>query len=392
MLFGSALRTVGTTMMTGLLVPSLIMVAPGLSPRSTVGAVSAQHRLIADSDQHVWYYYPRSYPDTVLIRTRDTHSEQARAWQCIQNEHANYQRRGQEIVISNAHLWQADLSVFRLPTDSPELRRFLDHVEGRRTQAEWVKPSRGSMLVIQGHNEQGSYQQTIPNYDPTDEEFFVLPWPRELRRVDERDVLHKQGWGYFHVSGNLGDDKIQGSGRLPLVPAYVKDHDPRLSLSVGDTLILRDGPSGALVYGQKEKRVIRYPKGFFFHGLSRPWTGLHSLDTVRRDAAQYGLPFEARQHQDGDSNVIIVSITDEEMRYDYHIDMYHDLVRDVYCFKVGVSIGQIHIDYQASRTPNNRVVDKSVIPYHSRQQQKGPKGWWLTALVNGLWETVEASP
>lgn len=322
----------------------------------------------SQDDKVLYYYYPSHYTESVLIRMAQAHSGQARSWTFVQNAHANYQRRGQDVVIRNAHLWNADLSVMRLPTDDPTLRAFLDRMEGHPSPLARVKNGFRPLLVIQGGDSQEPYQETIPNFDATDEEYFMRPWPRDSRLLDRRDKLHKQGWCYFQVSGYLGKHRVKGSGCLPLIPSQRKIHTPQLQLSVGEDLVLVDTPSGAFLCRGGTRIVKQYPQGSFFKGLSRPWIGLHTLDTVRRDAAQHRLSSTIESQKVDEKRLISVSITDAEWRYTYRIDMNQDLLKDVYCFKADDAIGHIHLDYSVGNRPIEHSISVSALSQSGRRR------------------------
>jgi len=380
-----------STLVLGALAAGLMLISSGSMNLSSQDPALGLSSLEPDRHQRIYYYYPRAYPDTVLIRTRDTQADDARSWQCVQDEHGCYVRRGNEVHLCDAHLWRSDLLVFRLPTDSPTLRGFLDQVEGCATPTKRVKPSHGSLLVVQGSNEGEPDQQTIANFDPTDEEFFIHPWPSELSVVDKRDALHKQGWCYFRVSGQLGGHTVQGSGCLPLAPVHVTDHGPGLRLSVGDTLVLVDGSTGAWVSHSGQGIVARHRPGSFFEGLSRPWMGLHTVDTIRRDAARFRLPFETKADEAGDQTYVTVSIADGHWRFDYQIDMAHDLLQAISCFRNGVPAGHIRIEYSESLEPGESSLDRSVSKPPSGRQRTGPNRWWLTEVLDGTWAAKETN-
>ena len=64
-----------------------------------------------------------------------------------------------------------------------------------------------------------------------------------------------------------------------------------------------------------------------FAGFARPWTGLHTIDTVRRDAAEKQIPFETIL-QDGDRKAQVI-LTGESGKVIYTIDMETDIVEQI---------------------------------------------------------------
>jgi hypothetical protein len=85
-----------------------------------------------------------------------------------------------------------------------------------------------------------------------------------------------------------------------------------------------DTKEGAAIYDQDNRIVARYPAGSFFKGLGRPWLGLHTIDTVRRDAAGQQLPFQTRYDSRTDQATVVVQ--SEPVALTYTIDMNKDLV------------------------------------------------------------------
>lgn len=354
-----------------------------LGPESSVQSVSPQRTPDSSPARHVWYYYPPKNRDVVMIQTRGLKNNGSVAWQWLQNEYGNYQRQGSSVCISNAHYRHPDLSVMRLPTDQPRMRQFLDQIESRQTRMEYVKSGNRGVLVACGTDEQGMFQRVIPNYKISDAEAFAHPWPRDTRIIDQRDVLHARGWAYFQITGNIAGQALRGLGRLPFVPSKLEEHYPWLRLYVRDSVVLEDGPSGAYVHCANSS-VERFPPGKFWRCLSRPWTGLHCLDTVRRDAAAYELPFQTlrtpKQHR------IIVSIQSADIRIQHEIDMEKDLVQAIGLYQGQEQVGYLSFAYIDTLEPTDR--DRPVPRRRSRpsRTRKGPDCLWLISLVKGSWE------
>ncbi len=78
-----------------------------------------------------------------------------------------------------------------------------------------------------------------------------------------------------------------------------------------------------------------------FAGLSRPWMGLHTIDTVRRDAAQKRIWFETRYNKS--SGKVLVALKTKDGRIVYTIDMEKDVVESI-TFS-GDTGGQLQFDY-----------------------------------------------
>lgn len=352
------------TLGVGILITGLMLASSGLTVFSTNDIASAVPSFQPTTDQQLYYYYPSGDEDRVQIRARKLGDNGNNHWQCVQDDHGNNYRHGKKIWRCNAHLWQTNGSVTRLPTDSPALRNFLDRIEGRPSSIAPTRSNDAPLLVVHRLTLDGPETQCFPDFDPTDEEYFLRPWADGCRQVDRRDAIHQQGWCGFTITGTLAGRQIRGSGCLPLVPIQYEQHPPTLSLTLGNNNSLNDLPDQA-----------------FFQGLSRPWCGLHTVDTIRRDAAHLQLPFAL---QEGPRHKwMTVTLTDGLYRYDYQVDMDADLLREIICWNQEVQIGNLTLDYHLTDKSTPNITDRR--PDQSPQQ--GPSCWWLTALANGSWET-----
>jgi len=63
-----------------------------------------------------------------------------------------------------------------------------------------------------------------------------------------------------------------------------EQNSPWLRLEVVDRLKIVDSGVEARIYDIEGKIAGRYEGSSFFTGLSRPWMGLHTVDTICRDA------------------------------------------------------------------------------------------------------------
>jgi hypothetical protein len=127
-----------------------------------------------------------------------------------------------------------------------------------------------------------------------DEGYFLPDWPADVRIVDHRDAMHRRGWTYFRITGRVSGQGISGTGRMPFVYAASKRFSPWLKLEMADGTRIWDSGTNAYVYDPGGKVAARYKGGSFFKGLGRPWMGLHTIDTVRRDAADQRVWFETK--------------------------------------------------------------------------------------------------
>jgi RNA polymerase sigma-70 factor (ECF subfamily) len=297
------------------------------------------------SGEENWYYFPDGPSGSMMLRAKcEPHGGQDYS-EVLQNDLANYYRRGNTVHINNYRLYSGDLSVVRLPTDSADLTSFLSRVEGDKGQIQRVPNTEKGLLVVATRNpEDGSNCAWLTrHYNVLDEDFFQCDWPAPAKVVDRRDGMHKRGWTYFTVTGQVNGREVAGRGRMPFVYAAIRLYSPWLKLAVGDELTIVDSASGAYLRGGDGARIAGYRGGSFFRGLSRPWMGLHTIDTVRRDAAEREVWFETK-HSSG-SDKADVELTIEEVKLLYTIDLKRDVIDRIRLSVDGEERGELTFAY-----------------------------------------------
>jgi RNA polymerase sigma-70 factor (ECF subfamily) len=227
--------------------------------------------------QEYWYYYPSRASDVVMMRVKGAAQEGKHQYcQYLQNAEGNYyfDRRKNTVYIENYRQWQKDLSVWRLPTDSIQLSQFLTQVDGRKRLTEDVYRSQSGLLLVvkQPGADNSDRLQVTRHYNVLGEDYFKYDWPVNVKAVDNRDVMHKRGWTYFTIKGQVNGKEVRGRGRIPFVYAVSLEHWPWMELKVGGRIVNEAG----------------------FAGIGRPWMGLHAIDTIRRDAALKQIWFETK--------------------------------------------------------------------------------------------------
>ncbi|MHC4123517.1 MAG: RNA polymerase sigma factor [Planctomycetota bacterium] len=260
--------------------------------------------------QEYWYYYPSKSSSTVMMRVKGQGAKAKNSYyQYLQNAEGNfYFDSGRSTVhINNYRQWQKDLSVWRLPTDSVKLTEFLTKVEGKKNSTQHTWQNRGSLLAIvkQGKDANSNGFQITHHENVLGEDFFKYDWPGNIKVVDSRDAMHKRGWTYFTVKGIINGQRIRGTGRVPFVYSAYTEKKPWLRLQVADKQFADTS----------------------FIGLSRPWMGLHTIDTVRRDAAEKQIPFETKYNPAENKAEVILKQKDGEIIYT--INMESDLVEEI---------------------------------------------------------------
>jgi hypothetical protein len=243
-----------------------------------------------------WFYLPDGLDGPMFFRMQRWNAKQTErlcAW--LQDAQANYYYASgdNKVYINNYRVFWSNLRVRRLPSDDAEFTAFLDLVEGDMGDVVYTRdPETGMLATAVDYRFADAYGfRTDYDYDTLDAEAFGVDWHADAPRVDERDAMHQRGWTYFRASGRIGNRSISGSGRIPFFYEPSRQYPAWLSLQVGDDTEFIDCADGALIRSANGDVVARYPSGTFFEGLARPWVGMHTLDTVRRDAVKRRIRF-----------------------------------------------------------------------------------------------------
>jgi len=298
-----------------------------------------------EDDKEFWYYYPAGVNGPVMTRLMKWDPRgQKNYCQRLENDRANYNFDiiSNSMYIENSRMLRSDFGVRRLPTDKSNLREFLSRVEGKADEMEYISSEGDGLLVISKLGEDINYSLVTHHYNVLDEEYFRYDWPRGVKVVDNRDAMHKRAWTYFRLTGHMNGEEISGTGRIPFVYDASKQNYPWLRLKVGERLKIVDSGAAACVYGQNGRLRARYEGGSFFAGLGRPWMGLHTVDTVRRDAAEKQIWFETK-HTPGSNKAEVILTKEQEddsLGLIYTIDLDNDVIE-----KITFSAGEGHGRY-----------------------------------------------
>jgi RNA polymerase sigma factor (sigma-70 family) len=325
---------------------------PGPSPISWLQTGSSQAR-------ECWYYFPDGPDKTVMMRLTEADlSGKSSVCLVLENQHANYyfHNRTNTVYVRNHHVWQENLGVRRLPTDTPELTGFLSRMTpqlspepaGGVQDASYTRDQGRGLLIICDREQDGSdrIRQTDHHPNVLEEEYFQFGWPQNARVVDQRDAMHHRGWTYVRLRGQIDGEPLTGTSRLPFVYAAGRAHYPWLALRLGSGMRVVDAKEGAVLYGRDGRVVAQYAPGSFFKGLARPWMGLHTIDTIRRDAAEQQLPFDT-QYDGGDRAQVTVHT--DAVTLAYTINMEKDVIERVEFHQAGANApawsGELTFDY-----------------------------------------------
>jgi hypothetical protein len=218
------------------------------------------------------------------------------------------------------------------------------------------------------------------------EEYFLSSWPDSVRVIDDRDPMHERGWTYFEVDGEIAGRRVSGRGRLPFVYAAARVHYPWLELSVGGRPAVVDTPAGARIYDGTGRVSSRPAGGSFFAGLPRPWTGLHAIDTIRRDAAEQRLRFETTYDSDNGCATITAHAEDFALIYTVNLEM--DVVEAItFCTEATAGptrLGELHFTYlqEADEVAGAFAAPANVNSGSAPRQKDGML--WLRRLIKDL--------
>jgi RNA polymerase sigma-70 factor (ECF subfamily) len=320
---------------------TVVVFREGVSDRLSVPAAP-----VSKDREEYWYYYPEGGEGPVMMRLLKWGS-QGSGFRCqrLENDRGNYNfdRRANRIYIEDSRMWNSDLTVRRLPTDKANLREFLSQVEGRAEAMEYVCGGGGGLLAIIRRDGNRSRLRTAYHYNVLDEEYFRYDWPGGAEVVDNRDAMHKRGWTYFRVSGEINGEEVSGVGKMPFVYTVGKEATAWLKLEVGGRLKIIDGIGGGRIHDYSKRRFPSYAAYSFFKGLGRPWMGLHSIDTVRRDAAEKQMWFETSYMEDSGKAEVVVS--KEQNTLIYTIDMKRDVIEKIVLSTGGRRGGELRFSY-----------------------------------------------
>jgi RNA polymerase sigma-70 factor (ECF subfamily) len=332
-----------------------------------------------------WYYFPEGTGRPVMMRLLKFNTSGEYSYcEYLQNQHANYYYDKKNIYINNSRMYNPDLSVRRLPTDKEDLSQFISRVEGRQVDMQYVPSKRNGLLVISGYfNDNSDKIRMIDHHSNVlEEEYFQFDWPESAKIVDNRDAMHKRGWTYFRIAGQIGGKPVSGMGRIPFVYATRMRTSPWLILQLGDGLKIVDSASEAYVLDGSGKALARYKAGSFFKGLARPWMGLHTIDTVRRDAAEKQLWFETKRISGNKTEVVLI---DGQVKLIYTIDMENDVIEKIKFLTGNSNEGELRFSYlQNIDNADSEFVQPKTGSYR-QSQQNSPDTLWLMKLINNSW-------
>lgn len=345
----------------------------------------------AEGLHELWYYLPEGRDGPVMMRLVQGKSGSGRTgYHWLQNHTGNYfyNQKNNTIYINNFHTWQSDLCVRVLPTDEPSLRRFLaQHQDVSTAGFAPVNGNAKGLLIIAGRESpDGSSYQIQPDtpYNILSEEYFRYNWPPGAEVCDARDPMHQRGWTYFMIRGQIQDYPIKGIGQIPFVHEASLQHPAWFRLEGNNRILAVDTPAGSVIHTTTDRKIY-VVGGSLFLGLSKPWMGLHTIDTVRRDAARYGIRFET-EYQPPDRHATVKLFTSYGTVV-YTINMEKDLVEEITLWDGTDSnqkMGHLEFSYLQDLPVDTT---EFVKPRSSRQSSnRRPDRFWLLSLPQWIAE------
>jgi RNA polymerase sigma factor (sigma-70 family) len=336
--------------------------------------------------EQCWYFFPEGPGRPVMMRLLKFDSSGENSYcRNLQNQHANYYYDKNTVYINNFRAYNPDLSVARLPTDGEDLSRLISRIEGEHADTERVSSTKKGLLVISKRSGQGGDRiwRTERHFNVLDEEYFQLDWPQDVRIVDNRDEMHKRGWTYFRITGRIDGEQVSGTGRLPFVYATSRQFAPWFNLELANGRKIIDSGAEACLIDEYGKTIAAYPPGSFFKGLGRPWMGLHTIDIVRRDAAEKHAWFETKVLPAGEKTQVVLTLG--QVKLVYTIDMEADVIEKITFSADNVGQGELKFSYLQDI---DNVGSEFAPPRNSsyRKPQQNPPGMlWLVKLINDRW-------
>ena len=337
----------------------------------------------SNAEEEYWYYFPQGTAKPMMLRAKSGTAGDKSYWQILQNDRANYYYHNNSVHINNYRMWAKDLSLLTVPTDNPELTDFLCKVEPSTKAMNHIAANGRGLLLIAARSKAKEINKSwaVRHYNVLEEDYFQSDWPATAKVFDNRDAMHKRGWTYFRVSGNVNGQNVFGTGRIPFVYAASEQYSPWLKLQVGSLMIV-DTYKEAYLNRLQSDQFETYAGGSFFKGLTRPWMGLHTIDTVRRDAAEQRISFETK-HTPG-SQFAQVELICKGLRLIYKIDLEMDAIDEITFSTDQGNSGNLKFSYlQSIEGAGASEEFKPPRPKRQRASKSGPGLLWLVQLAEG---------
>lgn len=342
------------------------------------------------------YYFPEGIDKSVFMMIqRWTPERKIRQCGWLQNKDGNYYYHAGEKIIyqRNFRLPLRDFRTRRLPSDTPAMVEFMDSLEGKISGVQNKRDPKTGLLISaldSRFSNAMNFQSNVSynSLDLDDFDSFIYPWPKEASVVDQRDAMHKRGWTYFRVYGEIDNQRVTGRGKIPFVYGQYCVNKPWLELDIENGLKIVDTPDGACVFSVNQEPTAAYRAGSFFIGLSQPWKGMHAIDTVRRAAAKQRIAYTTKMIGGGEKVIVKLSPNGSRWQIVYIIDIHKDLVEQIEFTVTTVSgqsrAGVLEFEYLDDIAGVESEFIQPAPPKFRKKGQRDSRGiMWLFELADG---------
>ena len=367
------------------------IVAPPILPRDNVAPAGtgmvAQFGVSSNAAEQKLHFFPQGQAQTMMLRAVSAPLGDESERLVLQDANANYDYQDNTVNINNHRMWAADLSVPVLPTDDPEMVGFLQTVVPGTRSVQHVSAKYAGLLAVasRDEDEETTRATAYSHRNALRQVYFQPDWPTTAKVLDNRDEMHLRGWTYFRIRGQINGRKVMGSGRIPFVSATSREHSPWMKLQVGSVTIVDDNRQAGASQASSEQPGV-YRGGSFFKGLARPWMGLHTIDTVRRDAAEKRIWFETKYLPD--DRFAQVQMDCDGVKVAYKIDLQADVIDEITFTTDQGEAGNLTFEYLQSieGTERSREFDPPDVPRRQNSPKTDPGLPWLVQLVEDSFE------
>ena len=333
--------------------------------------------------EEFWYFYPDDFQSILLRITKGDGPSKQCIW--LQNDRANYyyDEKRNSVFVNNYRVWHGDLSVWQLPDDKLEFIELISNSEDTAITTQNLPSTKRGLLVVVNQNSSDNNTLFMTYQNALYDTFFHYDWPKGIKTVERRDEMHRRGWTYFEIKGEVDNRPVNGYGRIPFVYAMYESNYPWLVLNVSSNLQIVDTKDGASLYNSKDQSILSYSSGSFFRGLSRPWIGLHTIDIIRRDAAEDNVLFETIYDPDTQKTQIILNGTPGKAIYT--VDMEKDVLEQIVHFSdtEGQNItASLNFNYLQTLNNGEQEFMEPRLNNYSNSKQPSPGIVWLQQVLN----------
>jgi RNA polymerase sigma-70 factor (ECF subfamily) len=343
-----------------------------------------------------WFFFPEGVdgPLFKMVQRWDPEVKNKLCGWLLNEKGQHYYHSGKNTIYLMNHPL-AKRRTARFPSDSQDFCDFLDQMEGEEEGLEYVRDPKTGFLVELIDRRFANAKDFVSGLDRNtfDEKTFGnfrYKWSTDAAFVDERDAIHQQGWTLVQMTGQLNGETVYGSFRIPFVHGARHEFPPLLELHIGNQYSVIDSPDGAFVLDSRNKVIASYPSGSFFKGLLRPWFGLHTIDSVRRDATEDRVPFELENLDYGEYQYQkrIVTLLQapgyEGLEVSIHVDINKNEIQKIeFAGNDDASLGTLNFSYPVNPAS---IGDSIEIPTIKKRwfSDKEPLGiLWLFELAQG---------